>query len=357
MQPQSPVEPWPPVPLPLRAGRGLRRLGVVLYVVAAIAVGFLPLVLFTESYTYSDVGCRATTASVLWGDGAERAPDGLADECRTAAADEAVGGVIIAAGGLLAAGAGVGCRRAGKARATPALVGQAATTLRLGNGIFSARATVSPQALSLTMPSYLGARPWVIPLSEITVLDPEPAVDVEEEVVFASPLTMPGFYRAPGFPGRNLELLFGSPQRIPPLRRTAFGQDVGISPRRTRSQAGTHVDGIVVAFTNRSQAVGAFAEAGATFTSSLSDWARAHRTVVDDPIERQRRLRSERRSDRLRALGFAMLVVFLVWVSVDETSYWPFVLLAVVGAVYLAAWVLRRRLDRPPRGNADESPG
>jgi hypothetical protein len=182
-------------------------------------------------------------------------------------------------------------------------------------------------------------------------------VDDVEEVVFASPLTMPGFYRAPLFPRRNLMLLFGSPRRIPPLRHITFGQDVGISRRGTRSQAGTQVDRIIVAFRNRAEAVAALAEAGASFTSSLSVWARAHRTVADDPIERERLLRPERRSNRLRALGSAMLITFLAWTNVDKASNWPFVLLGIAIAAHLAAWVIRRRLYRPSPGNADESPG
>jgi hypothetical protein len=170
MQPQSPVEHHAPVALPFNTGRGLSRLGVVLYVAAALGVGVFPLVILTESSTDGDVGCRANPASILWGEGAERAPEALAAECRTAAEDEAIGAAIIASVGLLAAGAGVGCRRAGKARATTAwaaaVTGKTGvTTLKLGNGIFSAGATVSPQALTLTMPSYLGGRPWVIPMS------------------------------------------------------------------------------------------------------------------------------------------------------------------------------------------------
>lgn len=354
MQPQSSVEPSPAVALPFSAGRSLSRLGVVLYVAAALAVGVFPLMIFTESFTYTDVGCRATPASILWGHGLERAPEGLAGECRTAAEDEALGGAIIAGVGLIAAGAGFGCRRAGRARATMAWTAavtgrtEGAAALKLGHGVFSAAATVLPQELTLMMPSYIGGTPWVIPISAITVLDPESAVDHDEEVVFASPLTIPGFYRARLFPRRNLVLLFGSPLRIPPLRHTALGQEVGISPRRTRSQAGTQVDGIVVAFRNRAQAVAALAEAGARFTSSLSAWARAHRPVVDDPIERDRLTRLERWSDRLRALSFAMLTAFVVWARVDEASYWPFVLLALVAPVYLAGWLLRRRLHRRP---------
>jgi hypothetical protein len=335
---------------------------VVLYAVGAITVAMAAIVVFGETFTDEDVPCRATPASILWGEGADRTPQHVARSCRTAAEDDVVGSALIVGLGAVAVGAGVGCRRAGRARATEARTPTiasppGATTLKLGHGVLSAAVTVSSDGLSLRMPSYLGRQPWVIPLSAITVVDTETAADEVDDVVLASPLTLPGFYRAPAFPGRNLVLLFRSPLRIPPLRHTAFGQDVGISPRRTRSRSGTDVDGIVLGFRNRADAVAALREVGATFTPSLWSWARTHRAVVHDPIQRERIVRLEAWTGRLSVVGPAVLFGSALWLRVDESSVWPLLLAPFAGVAIAAAWAIRRWLDRthPGRGVADET--
>ena len=147
---------------------------------------------------------------------------------------------------------------------------------------------LSSEALTLLMPSILGRRRWTIPMAEITVVDPDGVEDaVTEDVVPATPLTIPQFYVAPVFPNRRLTLLFSTPQRLPPFRRfRAMGS--GVSPRQTRSAAGVWADGVVLGFRRRPAVVTAFVQAGARLTPSELSWLRAHRALIADPIERRR---------------------------------------------------------------------
>jgi hypothetical protein len=196
---------------PPRYDRGYWWTGLVLFLLAAAFLGLTAIMLFTEAYAFgagpdgSDVDCQAMSAAIVWGDGIEQVPPGYEDPCRSSAEEDiwlAVGAaalsVACAAGGLL-------CRRAIRrsplrAMAETSPTGGQALSLPLGHGWGPARAELTSDALTLVMPTMLSHR-WTIPMAEITVVDPDGVEDARaEDVVPATPLTLPQFYVAPAFP-------------------------------------------------------------------------------------------------------------------------------------------------------------
>ncbi|HEY7069415.1 MAG TPA: tetratricopeptide repeat protein, partial [Acidimicrobiales bacterium] len=359
--------PWIPRPgsqaPPPDAGRGYRRAAVVLFVLAAAGMALALIMLLGEAFAEAaggdsgDVSCGAMPVAIVWGDGSDRAPEGYEDACRSSASEDVAIGGVLAGVSVAGAAGGVHCRRlARKARAqAPAGATIAAglpASFRLGYGFGPARAELSSGALTLVLPSFLGRRRWTIPTSEITVVDPDGSdVAVPQQIVTASPLTIPDFYNMPLFPGRRLVLLFRTPQRLPPFRRFwAMGTDV--SPRRTRSPSGVFVDGVEIACRRLSAVVPALVQAGARSAPSLATWAHGQRPLAWDPVEGRRIART-----RSWILGAFVALVLLaigarILVAVYDTSWWALaVFLGAAGLgialAYLAPRLTRGRSEHP----------
>lgn len=341
---------------PPRDGRGYWWAAVALFVLAAAFLVLAVILLFTGPYAFgagpdgSDIDCRAIAVAIVWGDGIEQVPDGYEDACHSSAVEDIWTGVGAAALAVAFAAGGLLCRRA--IRRTPlramgetSATGGQALSLPLGHGWGPARAELTSEALTLVMPAILRRR-WTIPMAEITVVDPDGVEDaMAEDVVPATPLTLPRFYVAPTFPRRELALLFRRPRRVPPFRIWALG--TGVSPRQTRSAAGLWADGVVLSFRQRPAVVTAFVRAGARLNPSEAAWAQAHHVPVADAAERRRILRTDKWVGRSILVVVLLLGIGLRSLLTDvASSDWGLALLVGIIALTLAIVYLPRLLRR-----------
>jgi hypothetical protein len=151
---------------------------------------------------------------------------------------------------------------------------------------------VTPDEVRIVMPRFFGSRPWVVPVCDVVTTDlsiNDPGSDGGlDDVVFERPVSVPYLFTTSYLRPPNLVLLFHEPQRVPPLRWSAYQDpnlDLPFTRRESRSVDGAHLDGIALRTPDTAAALEAFRGAGVEVTSSAAHWLVGHRTVSRDPAD------------------------------------------------------------------------
>jgi hypothetical protein len=162
---------------------------------------------------------------------------------------------------------------------------------------------VADGTVRIRLPGYFGARPMVIPIDEVCVVDlRRTSAEYHLEGVYQRPLLIPYFITTSQWLGPNLTLFFTRPVRLPPLRRLgAF--NTSLSRRDSRSEEGLAVDGLSLRVVDPAGAVTILAAAGVSQTQRPGRWLHDHHPVTLDPIEIRRATRSDRRWRWIGGLG------------------------------------------------------
>lgn len=199
--------------------------------------------------------------------------------------------------------------------------------------------------IAIRLPSVFGGRArWTIPLAELAVVRPHHLVQVTQDRgtgrVFVEPVLTPYLSTTSPNVSPNLELLFRSPQRIPPIRLAAI-INTKLSYRLSRSAKGMFLDGVALRAVNPKAAAETLASAGAELVPSPGWWLTEHRETTTDPqaVEKVRTNGARTRiAAKAAGLAFPLLLVAR-WGADHSAGWWPYPLVgALAGAFGVNAW-------------------
>lgn len=215
----------------------------------------------------------------------------------------------------------------------------------------------SADSLQLTLPTYFGRHQWTVPIDQVVAGDPTSGDISVVEDIFADPLVLPYLFTTGPGKAPNLVLLFRTRQRIPPMKRWAAVNSVGLPFRvwDTRSPEGVHLDGVILRAKDPTGALRCLGGAGVEIVTAPWAWLRAHRSVVTDPIERTSASKHLSSLAWQGQAGWMLLLVggaALWWGQRDEEAVigWLVYLGLICTALGVAfLFIVRRRETRRPK--------
>lgn len=188
--------------------------------------------------------------------------------------------------------------------------------------------------IGLRLPSMFGGRrTWRLRARDVAVV-----VDVEDESsfyagdwAFDTPVLIPYAATTTSNVRPNVNLLFVTPQRIPPLR-VGGAQTIGLPYRQSRGEQGVWVDGLQLRAERPDELTRALLAAGAEAVSRPEAWLRQHRAVTTDPARVAEAKASDRRSRWVAGIAFAAVLLLNGWrfLDIDSEPGW---VVAGVGAL------------------------
>lgn len=207
--------------------------------------------------------------------------------------------------------------------------------------------------IRLRLPGIFGGRKvWNLNAADVAVVDTEPSNsdDSGDDWVFEEPVNIPYAATTSSNVEPNLELLFKTPQRIPPLRFLG-AQTVGLPYFKSRSAAGIQIDGLDLRAEDPAAAVETLAAAGVERVDRTAAWLRRHRRVTQDPALMKVAKANDRAQRWVGAIVTAVIILMIglnFIVGDNDPSNWELGalglgLLLVFG---LPVWA-RRRGARP----------
>lgn len=217
----------------------------------------------------------------------------------------------------------------------------------------TARVEIVEGTANIYLPQYFTEQPWSVPLSGTAVVDvsvppPDPVNGEDDGPLFEPPVAVPYLATTTPFTDPTICLLFGQPQRVPPLR---FG--VAQSPFiglpfgffRSRSQDGGVLDGVLLRAVDPKAAVAELVAAGAEQPRDVNSWLAARRAVVTDPDRRAAILARLKRGEKaLRLAGWTWLAsVGTAVAGVVTGMTWALVAALVLGVTANGALILAGR--------------
>lgn len=209
---------------------------------------------------------------------------------------------------------------------------------------------VVADTLVVSIKRWFGSARWAVPLSDVGVvllpayLDQDVAPDSDETMnVYSTPVHLPYLVTTGNATEPTIGLLFRTPQRVPRVRWSAAGG--GLSWRRSRSEEGVIVDGLLLRATYPELAVRTLGAAGAEVLEDPEDWLAAHRDLETNPEARQRIIGRERRSGWIHRVAWVLgvVAVALLYFGAERSD----VLLGVglgAGVVSAGLYLLASRL-------------
>jgi hypothetical protein len=203
---------------------------------------------------------------------------------------------------------------------------------------------VADGTVRIRLPGYFGARPMLIPVEEVCVVDDDRVSgDYSSGEVYRRPVVIPYLPTTSANVAPNLALFFSPPQRLPSLRWWG-SVNASLSRRDSRSEKGLAVDGLNLRVVDPAGAVSTLAAAGVSQTTRPASWLYDHHPVTRDPVAIQRAVRSRRRWHWIGSFGF-LAFIGIQALRIVHTGWAAGIALLLMAAVLLLPRWARSGID------------